>query len=425
MAVAKTKTRAKKPVKASKASKAKKSGKTLYVYEGTDKRGNRTNGEITSDNTALAKAELRKQGISTSKIKKKPQPLFGSGSQKITPMDIAVFVRQLATMMKAGVPLVQSFEIVADGLEKASMQKLVMEIKADVEAGNNLATSLTNYPQYFDDLFCSLVASGEQSGALESMLDRVATYKEKSEALKSKIKKAMKYPIAVVTIAFIVTVILLIKVVPTFQELFEGFGADLPAFTQFVIGISEWMQQYWWILILAIVGTIIGFKQAKLRSSAFCELLDRFALKAPVIGNIVFQATVARYARTLSTTFAAGVPLVEALDSVAGATGNIVYKRAVASIKEDVSSGQQLQFAMKSTGVFPPMAIQMVSIGEESGALDNMLDKVANYYEEEVDNAVDGITSLMEPMIMAVLGVVVGGLITAMYLPIFQMGSVV
>lgn len=404
---------------------AAKNTSQVFTWQGTDKRGKKTKGEVSGASIALAKAELRRQGIVAAKIRKKPKPLFGDGQKKITPMDITIFTRQLATMMKAGVPLVQSFDIVADGLENPSMSKLVREIKTEVESGNSLGGSLRKHPKYFDDLFCSLVSSGEQSGALESMLDRVATYKEKTEALKSKIKKAIKYPVAVIVVAFIVTAILLVKVVPTFQELFEGFGADLPAFTMFVIGISEWMQSYWYILVGVIIATVAGFKQARQRSKAFSDAVDRAMLKFPIVGNILFQATIARFARTLSTTFAAGVPLVEALDSVAGATGNVVYRNAVNQIKEDVASGQQLQYSMKSTGVFPPMAIQMVAIGEESGALDGMLDKVASYYEEEVDNAVDGLTSLMEPMIMAVLGVLVGGLITAMYLPIFQLGSVV
>lgn len=417
-----------KSVRAAKAAPKKNTAKhnnQVFVWQGTDKRGNRTKGEVSGTSVALAKAELRRQGIIAAKIRKKPKPLFGDGQKKITPMDITIFTRQLATMMKAGVPLVQSFDIVADGLENPSMAKLVREIKIEVESGNSLGGSLRKHPKYFDDLFCSLVASGEQSGALEAMLDRVATYKEKTEALKSKIKKAVKYPIAVIVVAFIVTAILLIKVVPTFQELFEGFGADLPAFTQFVIGISEWMQAYWYILIGIIIATVFSFKEACRRSTNFSDGVDRAMLKFPIVGNILFQATIARYARTLSTTFAAGVPLVEALDSVAGATGNVVYRNAVNRIKDDVASGQQLQHSMKATGVFPAMAIQMVAIGEESGALDGMLDKVATYYEEEVDNAVDGLTSLMEPMIMAVLGVLVGGLITAMYLPIFQLGSVV
>lgn len=396
-----------------------------FVYSGTDRKGKKTKGEINGGNIALAKAQLRKQGINAKKVKKKPKPLFGNSNKKITPMDITIFTRQMATMMKSGVPLVQAFDIVSDGLANVALRELLGTIKSDIESGNNFAQSLKSHPAYFDDLYVSLINSGEQSGALEQMLDRVALYKEKTEALKSKIKKAIKYPIAVCIVAFVVTTILLLKVVPTFQDLFQGFGADLPAFTLFVIGISEWMQSYWLAVVIGLILSVGAFKEAKLRSAKFRNALDRMALKAPIIGDIIFEATIARYARTLSTTFAAGVPLVEALESVAGATGNIVYKDAVNQIREDVSSGTQLQFAMRATEVFPPMAIQMVAIGEESGALDEMLDKVANYYEEEVDNKVDGLTSLMEPIIMSVLGVLVGGLITAMYLPIFQLGSVV
>lgn len=397
----------------------------VFVWEGTDKRGNKVKGELPGQNITLIKAELRKQGINANKVRRKPTALFGQRKKKITPLDIAVFTRQLATMMKAGVPLVQSFEIVAEGHDNASMRELLLQIKADIEGGNNLANSLQRHPQYFDDLFCSLVESGEQSGALETMLDRIAIYKEKTEALKSKIKKAVKYPIAVVCVAIIVTAILLIKVVPTFQELFAGFGAELPAFTQMVINLSEWMQEWWLILFAGGIAGAFGFIEAKKRSPAFNDALDRAAIKAPIVGDIVFKATVARFARTLATTFAAGVPLVDALESVAGATGNVIYRNAVLRIKEEVSSGTQLNFSMKATGVFPAMAVQMTAIGEESGALDTMLDKVATYYEDEVDNAVDGLTSLLEPLIMGVLGVLVGGLIIAMYLPIFQLGSVV
>ena len=397
----------------------------LFVWEGTDKRGNKVKGELPGQNITLIKAELRKQGINANKVRRKPTALFSQGKKKITPLDIAVFTRQLATMMKAGVPLVQSFDIVAEGHDNPSMRELLLKIKSDIEGGNNLANSLKQHPQYFDDLFCSLVESGEQSGALETMLDRVAIYKEKTEALKAKIKKAVKYPIAVVVVAVIVTAILLIKVVPTFQELFAGFGAELPAFTQMVIGLSEWMQEWWLALFGGLVAGSFAFIEAKKRYPAFNDALDRMAIKAPIVGNIVFKATIARFARTLATTFAAGVPLVDALDSVAGATGNVIYRNAVTKIKDDVSSGTQLNFSMKASGVFPAMAVQMTAIGEESGALDTMLDKVATYYEDEVDNAVDSLTSLLEPLIMAVLGVLVGGLIIAMYLPIFQLGSVV
>lgn len=409
-----------------KAPKAKPAAKSAaFQWEGSDRRGNKVKGELLSPNLAAARAELRKQGINAKKVKKKPTPLFSTKKKPITPLDIAFFSRQLATMMKAGVPLVQSFEIVADGLENPSMRDLVLELKAEIEGGNGLAASLAKHPRHFDDLFVSLVDSGEQSGALETMLDRIATYKEKTEALKAKIKKAVKYPISVICVAIIVTAILLLKVVPTFEELFEGFGAELPAFTQFVIGLSEWLQE-WWLAFFGGIGVgLWAFFEAKVRSQAFADSLDRFALKMPIVGDIVFMSTIARFARTLSTTFAAGVPLVEALDSVAGATGNVVYKNAVLNIKNEVSSGTPLNVSMKQEDVFPSMAIQMTAIGEESGALDTMLDKVATYYEDEVDNAVDGLTSLMEPMIMAVLGVLIGGLIIAMYLPIFQLGAAI
>ena len=395
-----------------------------FVYDGTNRRGERVKGETTSRNIELARAQLRKQGIAVKTIKKKPKPLLAM-KKSIKPIDIAIFVRQLATMMKAGVPLTQSFEIVADALDNPSMKELVLKLKADIEAGSTFEQALRKHPRYFDDLFCSLVGAGEQSGALETMLERVATYKEKSELLKAKIKKALKYPIAVIVVAVIVTAILLIKVVPVFADLFHSFGAELPAFTQMVVNMSEWMQKYWWILLFGIGGAIIAFSEAKKRSKKFRDSLDRLTLKVPIFGNIAYQAIIARFSRTLSTTFAAGVPLIDALDSTAGATNNVVYYNATQKIKNDVATGQQLQFSMRSTNLFPSMAIQMVGIGEEAGSLEEMLDKVATYYENEVDNAVDGLTSLMEPMIMAFLGIVVGGLVIAMYLPIFQMGSVV
>lgn len=411
--------------KKSKSSKDKGTKIIQYEYFGVDKKGKKVKGDISAASIAMAKSALRQQGIITKRIKKKPMPLFGGKQQKITPSDVCIFTRQLATMMKSGVPLVQSFEITAEGLENQSMRKLLLELKVDVEGGNSLDSALRKHPKYFDDLFCSLVGAGEQAGALETMLDRVATYQEKTEQLKQKIKKAMKYPIAVVVVAVVVTVILLVKVVPTFESLFEGFGAELPAFTQFVMRISDWMQAYWYYIIAFMVAIPFTIKYCLRRFPGFRDAVDHATLKAPVVGDIVFKATIARFARTLATTFAAGVPLVEALESVEGATGNIVYKRAVATIRDEVASGTQLQFAMRMTGVFPSMAIQMTAIGEESGALDAMLAKVADYYEDEVDNAVDGLTSLMEPIIMSVLGVLVGGLIIAMYLPIFQMGKAV
>ncbi len=406
------------------ATKTAQQKSATFTYEGLDRQGKKVKGETSGKGAALVRAELRKQGINAKKVVKKREINLG-GKKKITPMDIAIFTRQMATMMKAGVPLVQAFEIVADGLDNPSMKDLVLKLKTEVEGGNNFAGALQKHPNQFDDLYCSLVDAGEQSGALETMLDRVALYKEKSEALKQKIKKAMKYPIAVICVAVIVTAILLIKVVPTFQELFKGFGAELPAFTQFVINLSESLQSNFLFIVVFLIGFAIAFSETRKRSERFRNGIDRTLLKLPVIGDITFKSTIARYARTLSTTFAAGVPLIDALDACAGATGNVVYRRAVLQIKEDVSTGQQLQFAMRSTGVFPAMALQMTAIGEESGALDAMLEKVAIYYEDEVDNAVDGLTSMMEPLIMAVLGVLIGGLIIAMYLPIFQLGQVV
>lgn len=397
-----------------------------FAYDGVDRKGAKVKGELPARNMQLAKVTLRKQGITIKSIREKRKNILeGLMKKKVSTLDITIFTRQLATMMKAGVPLVQSFEIVAEGLDNLSMREVVLGIKGEVEGGNTFAGALKKYPQHFDQLFCSLVESGEQSGALETMLDRVAIYKEKSELLKQKIKKAMKYPMAVICVAIIVTIILMVKVVPVFSELFSSFGAELPAFTQMVVNMSNWMQSYWFILILAIGATVTAFLEAKKRSQKFRDLLDKMALKAPIFGDLVYKAIIARYSRTLSTTFAAGVPLIDALTSTAGATNNVIYEKAVLRIREEVATGQQLQFAMRATQLFPSMAIQMVSIGEESGSLDAMLDKVATHFENEVDNAVDGLTSMMEPLIMAVLGVLVGGLVIAMYLPIFQMGSVV
>lgn len=395
-----------------------------FVWEGKDRKGNKAKGELTGPNLALVKAQLRKQGILPEKVKKKPKPLFG-GSKKITPFDIAMLTRQLATMMKAGVPLVQSFDIVADGLENKGLQELVISIRNDISSGTGFAASLRRHPKYFDDLYCNLVESGEKAGALEQMLDRIATYLEKTEILKKKVKKAMTYPIAVVVVAIVVTAILLVKVVPQFESLFQGFGAELPVFTQFIIRISDWMQAWWFIVLLGIVATIFIFKESKRRSAKFSDLVDKYVLKIPIVGEILDKSAVAKFGRVLSTTFAAGVPLVDALDSVAGATGNAVYRDAVLNIKNDVSSGTQLQVSMRQQSVFPVMAIQLTAIGEESGNLDDMLTKVAEHYESVVDDMVDNLTALMEPMIMAVLGVLVGGLIIGMYLPIFQMGQVV
>ncbi|MGD8416368.1 MAG: type II secretion system F family protein [Pseudomonadales bacterium] len=396
-----------------------------FLWEGTDKQGKKTKGEITSSSPAIARAELRRQGIVANRVKKKTKGFSLTAGGSVKPADIALFTRQMATMMRAGVPLVQAFDIVADGLDKPKVSELVRAIRNDVSGGSSFASALRKHPLYFDDLFCNLVDAGEQSGSLETMLDRIANYKEKTESLKAKVRKAMTYPIAVLVVAFIVSGILLIKVVPQFQEVFKGFGAELPAFTLFVIGISEFVQAYWLLIVAAVGAGVGGFIAARKRSKKLRDAIDRLALKAPIAGSIIEKSSVARYARTLSTTFAAGVPLVDALNSVAGSTGNSVYVDAVYRIRDDVSTGQQLNFAMKATGVFPNMIIQMVAIGEEAGALDDMLDKSASYYEEQVDNAVDNLTALMEPMIMAVLGVLVGGLIIAMYLPIFQLGRVV
>lgn len=395
-----------------------------FTWEGTDRKGTKVKGEMTGLNPALIKAQLRKQGINPTRVRKKSVSLFGKG-KKIKPMDIALFTRQLATMMSAGVPLLQAFDIIGEGFDNPNMRKLVDDIKQDVAAGNSLANSLRKQPQYFDDLYCNLVDAGEQSGALETLLDRVATYKEKTEALKKKIKKAMTYPAAVIVVAVIVSAILLIKVVPQFQSVFEGFGAQLPAFTLMVIAISEVLQEWWLLVLGGLFVLAFVLRHFYKKSEKFRDAVDRGLLKIPLVGSILYKSAIARYARTLATTFAAGVPLVDALDSVAGATGNVVFRNAVEKIKGDVSTGMQLNFSMRTTGVFSSMAIQMTAIGEESGSLDEMLSKVATFYEDEVDNMVDNLTTLMEPMIMAVLGVLVGGLIIAMYLPIFQLGSVV
>jgi type IV pilus assembly protein PilC len=397
-----------------------------FAWEGTNRKGQKVKGDISGTNLATVKAQLRKQGIKPSKVKKKTKSLFSfGGSKKITALDITFFTRQMATMMKAGVPLVQSFDIVGDGVDNPAMRELIAQVRDDVSAGNDFASALKKHPKHFDELFCNLIESGEQSGALEQMLDKVAIYKEKTEALKAKIKKAMMYPAVTLLIASIVTVILLVKVVPTFESMFKSFGSELPAPTKMVVAISEWTQAYWWVMVAIIVGFVVGLKQALARSPAFKDKFEAGLLKAPVFGDLIMKAAIARFARVLSTTFAAGVPLVEALESVAGAVGNSVYRKAVLTVRDEVSQGQQMHFAMKSTGVFPNMVVQMTSIGEESGALDTMLSKAADYFEDEVDNAVDNLTALMEPLVMSFLGVVIGGMIVAMYLPIFEMGKAI
>lgn len=408
------------------AKESKKEPKTLvFAWEGTDRRGKRVKGEMPATNMALAKAELRRQGINPIKVRKKSQSFLSNRKKKITSKDIAIFSRQLATMMAAGVPMVQAFEIVGRGHVNPAMQELLLSIKGDVEGGTSLTDALRKHPLYFDDLFCNLVQAGEQAGVLETLLDKIATYKEKTESLKGKIKKALFYPVAVIAVAIIITAIIMIFVVPQFKDLFSSFGADLPAFTLMVVNMSDFVAAYWWLILLAVGGIVLVLSNVWKRSPKFRETMDRMLLKVPVIGSIMHKAALARFCRTTATMFAAGVPLVEALQSVSGATGSAVYSKAVLVMRDDVATGQSLQVAMRQQGLFPHMVIQMVAIGEESGSLDDMLSKVADFYEEEVDNAVDALSSLLEPLIMVILGTLIGGLVVALYLPIFQLGSVV
>lgn len=396
----------------------------IFLYKGKNRDGKVVSGEMSGPNAVMVKAQLRKQGVLTSSVKKKPKPLFG-GSKPIKPADIASFTRQMATMMKAGVPLVQSFEIVAEGVESDKMKEMILQIHEDVSAGSGFAPALRKFPRHFDDLYCSLIEAGEQSGSLDDMLDRVATYREKSEELKRKIKKALTYPTAVIAVGIVVTGVLLVKVIPVFAETFTGFGADLPAFTLFVLGISEFAQKWWLLILIFIIGGIFSFREARLRSQNFSDAVDKLTLKIPIVGNIVYEGVVARFSRTLSTTFAAGVPLIDALTSVSTAAGNAVFRDAIIQVRDDVSTGLQLNTALRSTGMFPIMLLQLTSIGEESGSLDEMMSKAADHYEESVDFQVDNLTTLLEPMIMSVLGILVGGLLIAMYLPIFNLGKVV
>jgi type IV pilus assembly protein PilC len=396
-----------------------------FIWEGTDKNRQKNKGELSAISEIAAKTELRRKGYRVTKIKKKPKPLFGARIKPITPGDIAIFSRQLSTMLKAGVPLVQSFDIIGKGHENPSMQTMLLSVKADIEGGDTLAEALKKKPLYFDELFCNLVHAGEHAGILETLLEKIATYKEKTESMKKKIKKALTYPIAVLVVAFIVTAILLLFVVPVFEDLFKSFGADLPAFTRMVINMSEWLQEWWWIILVIIIAFVYTFGYFKKRSNTFNHFLDRTLLKVPVVGLILNKSAIARFSRTLSTMSAAGVPLVDALQSVAGACGNIIYSEAVLKMREEVAVGQRLQFAMQQANLFPHMVQQMIAIGEESGSMDAMLSKVADFYEEEVDNLVDNLSSLMEPIIMVILGILVGGLIVAMYLPIFKLGAAV
>ena len=394
-----------------------------FIWSGSDRTGRTVNGEINAPSIAIAKAQLRRQGFNAKKVRKKPAALFSFG-KNIIPADISVFTRQLATMTRAGVPMVQSMDIVMEGTDKPLMKDLVRQLRNDVSGGAPIASSLKKHPKHFDDLYCSLIAAGETSGTLEIMLDRIATYKEKSEALKATIKKALTYPIATILVAIVVTGVLLLNVVPQFASTFESFGSDLPAFTQVVVNLSEFAQEWWLIIGVAIAIFVMSFNRLRTQNRKFSDAVDALLLKAPVFGVIVHDAVIARYARTLSTTFAAGVPLVEALDATASASGNAVYTQAIKQIRNDVTSGMSLLQATRVSGLFPMFLLQMTSIGEESGTLDEMLGKVADQYEMQVDNAVDSISSLIEPMIMSVLGILIGGLMIAMYLPIFMLGSV-
>ncbi len=397
----------------------------MFSWEGIDRTGKRVRGEMSGVSEAVIKSALRRQGVNPLKVKKKLNSLFGGKMSSISTKDITVFSRQLATMMSAGVPLVQSFEIVGRGHANKAMQALLMSMKNDLESGTALAEALSKHPLQFNELYVNLVTAGEHAGILEDVLHKLAAYMEKSEALKSRVKSALFYPTAVVVVAFIITAILMIFVVPQFEDLFKGFGAALPAPTQIVINMSNWFQSYWYILIALVAAVVIGIIQGKKRSPKFAHFLDRTSLQIPVIGDILTKSAIARFARTLSTMFAAGTPLVEAMSSVAGACGNIVYYDAVMKMRDEIATGTQLQSSMRDVGVFPNMVVQMVAIGEESGALDTMLGKIADWYEQEVNDAVDALTSLLEPIIMAVLGVIVGGLVIAMYLPIFKMGQVI
>lgn len=397
----------------------------MYVWEGTDKRGIKMKGEQQAKNGNLLRAELRRQGITPTVVKPKPKPLFGAAGKKVTPKDIAIFSRQIATMMKSGVPLVQSLEIIANGQKNVRMKNLVDSLRADIEGGSSIYESMLKHPVYFDELYRNLVKAGETAGVLETVLDTIATYKENVEALKSKIKKALFYPAMVISVAIIVSGVMLVYVVPQFEDVFKGFGADLPAFTQVIVDLSRFMVAWWFPVLIGVIGAAVAFIFFYKRSLAFQHFLDKAILQVPVIGQIMHSSAVARFSRTLATTFKAGVPLVEALDSVAGATGNSVYEKATYRIRDDVSVGYPVNMAMKQVNLFPHMVVQMTAIGEEAGALDTMLFKVAEFYEMEVNNSVDALASLLEPMIMIVIGVLVGSMVVGMYLPIFKLASVV
>ncbi len=414
-----------KNVKSLGAQRAEVSQLTTYDWIALDKRGKRMKGDMAAKNASLVKAELRRQGMNPQTVKERGKPLFGSSGSTVKPRDVAIFSRQIATMMASGVPMVQSFEIIADGQKNIRFKNMLVDVKQTIEGGSALHEALAKYPVQFDELYRNLVHAGEASGVLDTVLDTVATYKERTEAIKAKIKKALFYPVMVLAVALLVSMIMLLFVVPVFAQTFKDAGAELPAPTQIVINASEFMKAYWWVVIFGIIGGIVALVMAKKRSVKFAHFLDRVMLKLPVIGNILRQSAIARFARTLGVTFRAGVPLVEALDAVAGATGSVVYGDAVKQMREDVAVGHQLQLPMRQTGVFPNMVVQMTAIGEESGALDHMLFKVAEFYEEEVNNAVDTLSTLLEPLIMVILGVLVGGMVISLYLPIFKLASTV
>jgi type IV pilus assembly protein PilC len=404
-------------------SRSEQSAMGEFVWEGKDKRGIKMKGETLAKNANLLKAELRRQGINPTIVKPKTKPLFGAAGAKIKPQDIAIFSRQIATMMQSGVPMVQSFEIIAGGQKNPRMKDLLMAVKADIEGGSSLSESLAKHPLYFDDLYVNLVKAGEGAGVLDVVLHTIASYKENIETIKGKIKKALFYPAMVIAVAVMVSAVLLVFVVPSFRNVFTSFGADLPAFTLFILACSDFVIAYWWMIIGGAIAAVFAFFAAKKRSRAFNHFLDRMILKVPIIGQIMHNSAIARFARTLAVTFKAGVPLVEALDTVGGATGNIVYEDAVKRIREDVAVGYQVNLAMKQVNLFPNMVVQMVAIGEEAGALDTMLYKVAEFYEQEVNNAVDTLSTLIEPMVMLVIGGLVGSMVIGMYLPIFKLAA--
>jgi len=394
-----------------------------FIWTGKDKRGTVMKGEQLAKNANLLKAELRRQGITPNVVKAKPKPLFGKSGSTISAKDIAIFSRQIATMMKSGVPLVQAFEIIAGGQKNPRMKDMLEDIKSTIESGSTLSEAISKHPAQFDELYINLVRAGEGAGVLDTVLDTIASYKENTETLKGKIKKALFYPAVVIAVALLVSAILLIFVVPQFEQVFANFGAELPAFTQMIVAASRFMTANWYFVFGGLAIAIVAFVQARQRSHAFARFLDRALLKLPVIGQIMHNASIARFARTLATTFKAGVPLVEALETVAGATGNMLYTEAVHRIRQDVSVGYQLNIAMRQVNLFPHMVVQMTAIGEEAGALDTMLFKIAEFYEQEVNNSVDALSSLIEPFIMVFIGVVVGGMVVGMYLPIFKLAA--